>query len=139
MSLLLPANSLVKKRNRSNGKRPIGPHSRLHSLQKIDGRTKSAALMRRVRAELLEHCGPHPSPVQLMLIGRACVLSLRLAQIDRKILTEQPFTEIDNNQAIAWQNALTRCLVALGVHQEAARNGTAAASRDRILQELAAE
>ena len=61
-----------------------------------------------------------------MLIQRACVLSLRLAQIDRKIFLEQEFTVIDNNQAVAWQNAMTRCLVALGVKGQAARNGTSA-------------
>jgi hypothetical protein len=125
---------------RRNGKatHKIGPHSRLHVLQKLDGRTKQAALMRAVRDELLEHVGANPNPVQRMLIQRACVLSLRLAQIDRKIFEEQEFTTIDNNQAIAWQNALTRCLVALGVHQEAARNGTNA-SVTHILAELGAD
>ena len=42
-----------------------------------------------------------------MMIERACVLSLRLAQLDRKIYEEREFTEIDNNSAIAWQNTLT--------------------------------
>jgi hypothetical protein len=73
-----------------------------------------------------------------MLIARACMLSLRLAQIDRKILTEAEFTEIDNNATIAWSNALTRTLVALGVHPEAARSGPTA-SLDHVLAELAAE
>ena len=90
--------------------------------------------MAAVHAELLEHVGPHPTPVQRMLIQRACVLSLRLSQIDRKIFEEQEFTVIDNNQAVAWQNALTRCLVALGVRSQAAKNGPSALTS--ILAEL---
>lgn len=102
-------------------------------LAKVDRRTQSGKLLDAVRAELLEHVGPNPTPVQRMLIQRACVLSLRLAQIDRKIFEEQEFTTIDNNQAVAWQNALTRCLVALGVRLEAARNGV---SLTKVMAEM---
>jgi hypothetical protein len=103
------------------GAHKIGPYSRSHRLAKVDRRTQSGKLLDAVRAELLEHVGPNPTPVQRMLIQRACVLSLRLAQIDRKIFEEQEFTVIDNNQAVAWQNAMTRCLVALGVRSQAAK------------------
>ena len=54
------------------------------------------------------------------MIDRAAVLSLRLAQIDRRIFADETLTILDNNQTVAWQNALTRVLVALGVHKEAA-------------------
>jgi hypothetical protein len=122
------------RRASSHAAHKIGPHSRSHMLGRVDGRTSSGKLMAAVHAELLEHVGPHPTPVQRMLIQRACVLSLRLAQIDRKIFEEQEFTVIDNNQAVAWQNAMTRCLVALGVRYQAARNGPAALTD--ILAEL---
>jgi hypothetical protein len=56
-----------------------------------------------------------------MLIQRACVLSPRLAQIDRKIFADIELSLHDNQWTVAWQNSLTRCLVALGVHPEAAR------------------
>lgn len=115
---------------------PIGAHSRPHSLAKLDGRRKEAWLMRRVREELTEHVGGHPTITQRLLIERAAVLILRLAKIDQKIVDDRPFTLIDNNSTIAWQNALTRCLVALGVHQDAARAGSSLGS---VLQELDAD
>jgi hypothetical protein len=50
-----------------------------------------------------------------MLIERAAVLTLRLAKLDDKIVNETgPLTLHDTNYVIAWQNALTRCLKALG-------------------------
>jgi hypothetical protein len=98
----------------------IGPYCRPHALAKLDGRTREAALMRRVLADLTRHVGGAPTVVQRMLIERAAVLTLRLAQLDRKILADHALTIHDNNHAIAWQNALTRALVALGVHQQAA-------------------
>jgi hypothetical protein len=52
------------------------------------------------------------------LIDRAAILSLRLAQIDRRIIQEETMTILDNSQTVAWQNALTRVLVALGVKKD---------------------
>ena len=99
----------------------IGPYSAAHMLAKLDGRSREANLLRRIRADLLKHIGGNPTVVQEMLIQRACVLSLRLAQIDRKIFADTELTLHDNQWTVAWQNALTRTLLALGVHQEAAR------------------
>lgn len=87
--------------------------------------------MRQVRAELLEHVGGRPTATQRMLIDRAALLTLRLAQIDRRIFADQDLTILDNNQTVAWQNALTRVLVALGVHQEAAREAPSLAEHLR--------
>jgi hypothetical protein len=50
------------------------------------------------------------------LIDRAAMMMLKLSLIDRKIIDNEPFTLVDNNCTIAWQNALTRVLVALGVN-----------------------
>jgi hypothetical protein len=85
--------------------------------------------MRRIREDLVAHVGGKPTVVQRMLIDRATVLSLRLALLDEKITSEISLTEHDNNYVIAWQNALTRCLVALGVK-------TAAAQRPPTLADL---
>jgi hypothetical protein len=74
-------------------------------------------LMQRIRDELTAHVGT-PNVVQKLLIERAVVLSLRLAMLDQKIIDDQ-IIATDNHMAIAWQNALTRTLVALGVHAEA--------------------
>ena len=100
--------------------RKIGPYSWPTTLAKVDGRTKAAGLMKMVREDLLEHVGGKPTVVQKMLIERAAVLSLRLATLDQKIIDDGHFTEHDSNHAIAWQNSLTRVLVALGVKGEAA-------------------
>jgi hypothetical protein len=111
----------------------LGPHSRLHRLENVDRRTKEGKLLEEVRRELLAHIGPNPNAIQRLLITRACILSLRLAQIDRKIFEEREFTVIDNAQTVAWQNALTKCLRALGVPVEAPKDD---ASINRIMAEL---
>src|SRR5271170_4359609 len=100
--------------------RRIGPNCRPVTLAKLDGRTREAALMRQVRAELTAHCGTPISPVQAALIERAVILSLRVAQIDAKIIAGEVLTLHDGNFALAWNNALRRTLVALGTSPAAA-------------------
>jgi len=92
----------------------LGPYNRNITLAKLDGRTKEAALMRRVREELTAFVG-RPDPVQRQLIEGAAVLSLRCAQIDAKILVGEELTLHDNNYSVAWNNCLRRTLTALGV------------------------
>jgi hypothetical protein len=111
----------------------IGPHSRRHNLAKVDGRTKEANLMRSVRDELTLHVGGKPSAVQRALIERAVWLSLRLAQLDRKIASGRDFTQIDSNTHLAWNNSLTRTLARLGIEPQA--NGSRQ-SLDEIIAEL---
>src|SRR5437879_5746590 len=91
----------------------VGPHSRPNNLIKIDGRTKEAALMRRVRAELTAHVGGRPTVVQRALIERCVWLSLRLVLLDRKIASGRDFTQIDSNTYLAWSNSYTRTLARL--------------------------
>jgi hypothetical protein len=113
----------------------MGVYSRRFTLAKADGRTREAALMRRVREDLIAHVGGKPNTVQSMLIDRSAVLALRLAKLDDKIVNETgPLTLHDTNFVIAWQNALTRCLVALGVNPAAAPHP----SLEGVLADLAA-
>src|SRR5437763_209650 len=87
-----------KHQQRYSHKAPtIGPYSRSHHLFKVDGRTREAQLMHRVRKELTKQVGPNPTTTQRMLIDRAVILSLRIAQLDRKIVADQHFTILDNN------------------------------------------
>ena len=86
-----------------------------HPLIKVDRRTKEARLMKQVRAELEAHVGPNPSYPQRVLIDRAVFLTLRVAQIDAKILAGEELTTHDSNFALAWNNSLRRTLLALGV------------------------
>src|SRR5438105_14864700 len=94
--------------------RRITPNSQPHTIAKLDGRTREAILMRRVRVELTAHCGHTPSATQRLLIERAVMLSLKVAQIDAMILEGYPLTGHDNVHALAWNNALRRTLEALG-------------------------
>jgi hypothetical protein len=71
--------------------------------------------MQQVRKDLTSHCGGNPSVTQRLLIDRAAILTLKVAQIDRRILTGESLTLHDSNYALAWNNALRRTLTALGV------------------------
>ena len=93
----------------------IGPYSRAHSLANIDGRTREAKLLGRVRSELTAHVGGKPSATQRMLIERAATLSLHVEGLDRKVLTGGVMTEHDSRTYLAWSNSLTRTLRELGL------------------------
>ncbi|CEF48881.1 unnamed protein product [uncultured bacterium] len=88
--------------------------------------------MRRVRAELTEDVGGRPTAIQRALIERAVWLSLRLAQLDRKIAGGKNFTEIDSNTYLAWNNSYCRTVARLGIVK---RNGSRPSHAD-ILDEM---
>ena len=120
-----PARPWARKKRRS----PKSPYSNLYTgrgsntfgLSSVDLRTREGLLLARVRRELLEHVGPNPTYIQRHLIDRAAILSLRLAQLDYRIIEERPMTLLDNAQTVAWQNSLTRVLRMLGVDKPATR------------------
>lgn len=95
--------------------RKIGPHSRPEKLRVIDGRRAEAKLMRDVSAELTAHIGGRPSVTQRMMIERAATLVLRLRLLDRLTLSEAGLSEKNAREAVCWENALRRTLVALGL------------------------
>ena len=94
--------------------RSIGAYSRPHRLAKLDGRTREACLIRDTRKRLIEHVGGSPSAVQLALIDRAAMLTLRVAQLDAK-LDAGSLTDHDHRHYLAWSNSLTRTLAQLGL------------------------
>lgn len=91
---------------------PIGPHSRPAALAKIDGRTRTARLVRDTRAELVAHVGGKPSATQAVLIERACQLALQIALMDAK---RGGLTDHDSRTYLAWTNTLTRLCRQLGL------------------------
>ena len=108
-------------------------------MAKFDGRTREAWFMARIKRDLTAHIGGKPTTVQRMMIDRAAVLMLRLAKLDDKIINETgPLTLHDTNYVIAWQNSLTRCLVALGVNAAAAPAPSLADIAERRVRERAA-
>jgi hypothetical protein len=116
--------------------REIGPYSRPITLAKLDGRKREALLMRGVREKLLAHLGRPPTFPERLLIERAAVLTLRLAQIEVKIIAGgDALTLHDNNHAIAWHNALRRTLAAIGLQPAAAAPPTIDDLRASVVRE----
>ena len=93
----------------------IGPYSSAHTLSNLDGRTREAKLLRRVRSELTAHVGGKPSATQRMLIERAATLALHVETLDRKVLQGGVMSEHDSRTYLAWSNSLTRTLRELGL------------------------
>ena len=101
----------------------IGPHSRPHTLARVDGRTRQAAVLNRVRNQLTEHIG-NPNIVEKMMIERCAWLAVRLAMLDRKIESGKDLTLVDSNTYLAWHNSFVRTLSRLGIRPVNADNGT---------------
>lgn len=100
--------------------RDIGPYSRPHRLANLDGRTKEAALLRTMRAELTAHVGGKPSATQRCLIDRAAMLTLHVALFDARALAAGVLSERDGRQYLAYSNALGRTMRELGIKGAAA-------------------
>jgi hypothetical protein len=90
--------------------RQILPGCRLTTDGKVDGRTKEAALMRRIRGELTAHVGT-PTATQRQLIERAATISLMLTRLDTDLAAGVP---IDEERYLAWSNSLSRIMARLG-------------------------
>jgi len=93
----------------------VGPYSKRGALALLDGRSKPAQFMRRVRAELVTHVGGSPSAVERQLIERAVRLSLQLELMDERLTHGEAFTTHDHNAYLAWSNSLGRTLKLLGL------------------------
>ncbi len=86
------------------------------TLLKLDARTREARLMRETRAGLLAHVGRSPSAVQVILIDRAVLLSLRVAMMDRRTANSGcEMSERDATHYLAWVNSLSRLMGQLGL------------------------
>lgn len=93
----------------------LGPHSRPSAIAVLDGRTKEAALLRKVRADLTAHVGGNPSATQRMLIDRAARLTLHCELFERRLIESGPLSERDGRDYLAYSNALGRTLALLGM------------------------
>jgi hypothetical protein len=98
----------------------VGPYSREGAIATLDGRSKEALYMKRVRLELTAHVGA-PSPVQRQLIERAAMLTLHVALFDAKALEAGGLSERDSRQYLAYSNSLSRTLTQLGLKATAAK------------------
>jgi len=92
----------------------LSPHSRPHTLAKLDRRTREARLLAAFRREYTAHVGGRPSATQKTLIERASRLGLYIAVMDRQSAADGTMSEHNSRQYLAWSNALRLCLQALG-------------------------
>jgi hypothetical protein len=95
--------------------RRVRPRSNLHSLQRIDQRTKAGRLFRKILAELTAAVGGNPDFTQRLLIERCAIMQVRLAMIDEEILAGRMLSDIGDRSTIAWSNCLRRTLAQLGI------------------------
>lgn len=93
--------------------------------------------MKRVRAELTAAVGGNPDIIRQRLIDRACILSLRVAQLDAKIIAGGEMTTHDANYALAWNNALRRCLAQLGIKPRPGEGSRPPPSLDELFGDVA--
>ncbi len=89
--------------------------SRQSSLAKLDGRTKSARLIRDMRADLVAHVGGSPSATQRVLIERAVRLAAHLDRMDAEAFEAGGMSDHARKQYLAWDGSLRRAMLALGL------------------------
>lgn len=94
--------------------------------------------MKQVRAELTAAVGGNPDIIQARLIDRACILSLRCAQLDAQIIAGVELGQHASNFALAWSNALRRTLVALGINPRPGEGSRAPPTLAELFSEDAA-
>ena len=94
----------------------LRPYSRAKAIAKLDGRSRPARLMRRVRKDLVTHLGGKPSATQLMLIEQVVQLRLRMSLMDAKFAATGEQTPHDSATYLAWSGSLARLLRQLGMN-----------------------
>ena len=105
-------------------KRRPGPYSREGVLGTLDKRSKEALFLSRYRDNLVAHLGGNVSAGEDALIARASWLAFRCDQLDGRLLAGK-LSETDARQYLAWSNALTRTLKAIGIKAVPERPGAA--------------
>ena len=88
------------------------------------GRMAEGRRLREFRADLIAHCGGRPSAVQQTLIDRATVLQHQLTTYDRRAKADGGLSDHATRVYLAWQNTLTRTLLAIGLDARHARAPT---------------
>jgi hypothetical protein len=86
---------------------------------RLDARTRPGRILERVRQQLTEHVGGHPTAAQQLIIDRCAWISVRLDLLDSKLAKGEDFNLPDTNYYLAWSNALSRMLMKLGIKQSA--------------------
>lgn len=94
----------------------LSPEFKPDALLKLDRRTREARLLATIRRDLTAHVGGKPSTIQRALIERAAMLTLHLALIDERSLSEGGrMSDHDSRQYLAWSNTYARTIARLGM------------------------
>ena len=83
--------------------------SRLH------GNSTERRAAARLRADLIAHCGGHPSATQMAMIDQATELKLRLAVMDQDFIRTSRRSAHASRDYLAWSNSMVRLLRQLGL------------------------
>lgn len=105
----------MERRPKAN-RRVIGPYSSAGAMSLIDGRTRQALFMQRLRKKLLDQVGGDPSITQRQLIERVVRLSMQVEIFDAKFFKDGCLSDCDQRQHLAYSNALSRTLAKLSVN-----------------------
>ncbi len=87
-------------------------------LSRLDRRTKSGRLMRKIEGDLASDLGGEPTTAERLLIQATAVKAVRLALLSEKLLEGDEPGE-DGHHALAWFNSMRLDLVALGLQRRA--------------------
>ena len=79
-------------------------------LRAVDRRTLASRHLADVRERLTALVGGEPNIVELEIINRAAMLSLKIVQMDKKIMAGNGFSEHDSAFYLDWTNAYCRIL-----------------------------
>ena len=79
-------------------------------LRALDRRTVEARFIADATARWTNFVGGSPTESEKELINRAAMLSLKIQQMDRKILATEDFSEHDSNYYLSWVNSLAKIL-----------------------------
>jgi hypothetical protein len=114
--------------------RPITPHSRLLARGCVDGRSREGRFLAACRYELAEHVGGSPSPAERVLIDRLAWLQLHVMLIDEKAAAGSPMSPHDQRAYLAFSNAISRGMRALGLKAAQPAAPSLAEITDRIIR-----
>jgi hypothetical protein len=103
---------------RAGGRRAVKRNLSALSRRKydaIDGRLLEAREEKRIFLALTEHVGGAPSVTEELLIRRTARAAVLVSIIERRILEQQEFSDLQSRQLIALTNSVRLNLVALGL------------------------
>lgn len=94
--------------------RRIGPYSKEKAFRHIDGRRSEAIIMKRMKDDLVRHCGGKPSIAEEMIISMVVVDWVRLRLLVSR-MTSDDVGDRDIKLYDRLQHSVRRSLISLGL------------------------